>query len=422
MCGSLYTCKSLGYTIKTTANYKNNYKNNNKISGRILMEALETIAPRSRLLIVDDSAVIRKAVAKLLADEFDIVSAENGKKGWEKIQKDTDIQIVFTDINMPEMDGFELLKKIRISQDEGIRNLPVVVITSADDTEKIKEDVLEVGASDFITKPFSGVGLKARARAHASYQRASQVLQEQVNVDVVTGLLNKNGFLKQLESDLSMVARHEQELAVLKIELNDAEALFGQIGKTGIDNVLKLVSKVLLQAVREEDSLSRDGHATFLLSMPMAKPESVKDLAQRICKIISSVKLKQKGKNLQISISVGICTIEAGLAASPEDVLKKAQLAVKAAAKTGKGKVSLQTLKQKAKPGVKTKENTKEKAKQSVAVSIDKVLAHLEKGNEKEVIAQIDKILLQLAPLFNLLTDAQKVEIIASAYNEQHKK
>ncbi len=381
------------------------------------MEALDTIASRSRLLIVDDSSVIRKAVSKLLAEEFDIVVAEDGKKGWAEIQKDTGIQLVFTDINMPEMDGYGLLKKIRTSQDEGIRNLPVVVITSTEDTEKFKEDALEVGASDFISKPFSGADLKARARAHASYQRASQVLQKQANVDVVTGLLNSSGFQKQLESDLSMVARHEQELSVLKIELNDAEALFSQIGKTGIDNVLKLVSKVLMQAVRKEDSISRDGHATFLLSMPMAKPDSVKDLAQRICKIISAVKLKQKGTNIQISISVGICTIEAGFKADPEEVLKRVQHAVKAASKSGKGKVSITALKQKAG----SVEETGKKPASTTGISIDKVLDEIQKGNEKKVIAQTEKILLQLTPLFNLLTDEQKIELIANAYNMRKK-
>jgi len=152
--------------------------------------------------------------------------------------------------------------------------------------------------------------------------------------------------------------------------------------------------------------------------MPMAKPERVKDLAQRICKIVSAVKLKQKGQQIQISISAGICTVEPGLKVEVEEVLRKVQMSVRAAARSGQGRVSLASIKQK----TKSEERPKEKEKTIPSVSIDKVLALLDKGNEKEVVAQLDKILMQLTPLFNLLNDAQKVEIVASSYIEQHKK
>ena len=71
--------------------------------------------------------------------------------------------------------------------------------------------------------------------------------------------------------------------------LDRIEKLFEQIGKKGTDNVLQLISQVLLKAVRTEDSLSRWGHATFLLSMPTANPETVKELAERLCKTVSNI-------------------------------------------------------------------------------------------------------------------------------------
>ena len=83
-----------------------------------------------RILLVDDSKVMRKSAAKMLSDEFDVLTAEDGLDGLRQLEADNTIQIVFSDLSMPKLDGYGLLKKIRSAPDPGISGMPVIVVTA----------------------------------------------------------------------------------------------------------------------------------------------------------------------------------------------------------------------------------------------------------------------------------------------------
>ena len=155
---------------------------------------------QTRILLIDDSKVMRKSAVKMLGGEFDVVVAEDGQQGLDMINDDASIQVVFTDLNMPKMNGYQLLEAVRTSADEGIRNLPVIVVTGAENDDEAKEKALQQGATDFITKPFNSTDLKARAHAHATYQRNTRTLQEVASVDALTGLSNERSFKQHLEN------------------------------------------------------------------------------------------------------------------------------------------------------------------------------------------------------------------------------
>src|SRR5688572_19007606 len=158
---------------------------------------------KARLLVADDSKLMRKAAVKMLGDEFDIVLAEDGQQAWIQLESDPTIQVLFTDLNMPVCDGYELLGRVRDSGDVAISTLPVIVMTGAENDEDARMKALEAGATDFITKPFSGSDLLARARAHASHRQQTAKLESQSTIDALTGLCNKAGFLQRLHQDLA---------------------------------------------------------------------------------------------------------------------------------------------------------------------------------------------------------------------------
>jgi len=122
--------------------------------------------PKPRILAVDDSRVMRRAMSKVLGKEYDVVEAEHGEDAWTHLLNDPTIQVVFTDLSMPYLDGFGLLERMRDSDDPHLQALPVIIITGKDDDEETKQAALDKGASDFITKPFDSVQLQARAKAH----------------------------------------------------------------------------------------------------------------------------------------------------------------------------------------------------------------------------------------------------------------
>ncbi len=127
---------------------------------------------KQRLLIVDDSKVIRVTARKILQDHFETVEAVDGENAWEYLNNSEPFSLVVSDLTMPKLDGYGLLERIRSSHLPQIRDLPVIVITGSNDSESTKARATQAGATDFIGKPFDSVHLLARTQAHASAHTA----------------------------------------------------------------------------------------------------------------------------------------------------------------------------------------------------------------------------------------------------------
>lgn len=363
---------------------------------------------KPRLLLIDDSKMMRKSAQKMLGKDFDVVVAEDGVVGWQKIVSDTDIQVVFTDLNMPNMDGYQLIAKIRTDADEGIRHLPVIVVTGADNDEEAKENALQAGATDFIGKPFNSTDLRARALAHANYQRTTRALQATARVDALTQLGNLRFFTDQLSKDISFVVRHKEDLAVMLVEIDLFNDLFLRIGRGAADNVVKQIARVLERSVRKEDSVARVSLARFALSLPTAKAYGAVDLAKRICQVVAGFKATLRGEAVQISVSAGVYVPERGSRPDFDSVYEGAQRALRVALSQGSNQVYAIVPAEDAD----TDDDTTPATTLSV-LSVDKALLQLANGEHDAVQQKWPMLLNRLTPLFNSLTDAQKTELMA---------
>ncbi len=114
-----------------------------------------------QVLTVDDSATVRSVLRMTLEKEgYEIIEAENGKRALE-IFPDTGVDMVVTDLNMPEMDGIDLIKEVR--KKPGARFMPIIMLTTESQPEK-KQEGKKAGASGWITKPFKPEQLLAVVR------------------------------------------------------------------------------------------------------------------------------------------------------------------------------------------------------------------------------------------------------------------
>ncbi|MCR8921167.1 diguanylate cyclase [Dasania sp. GY-MA-18] len=358
---------------------------------------------KPKILFVDDSKLIRAAALKMFSENFDLQLAENGQEGWEMIQHDEQIQVVFTDLVMPELDGFELLNLVQTSSDERIRQLPVIVVTGADNSQDAKNKAYELGATDFLTKPFDAADINARAQAHLRYQEATQSLVETSIIDPLTDLLNYRGFEKQLAKDVSFSTRHNHELTVLNVEVDAFKNLFVRIGRSGAETIIKRIAAVLSQAVRKEDTVARTGLSSFYVSLPGADPDGSLLIAHRICMAVSNFKATLQGKALPITVSVGACIVAQGVHADPQLLINCASDAQKRAARRGLGQVHHIDLDQYRK---------KNRRSEAAGVSIDEAIGEILQGGEKDVMTQMDYLLDELEPLLKLLNDEQRQRII----------
>ncbi len=295
----------------------------------------------NQILIVDDSRVIRRAAVKILQKEFEVVEAEDGEEAWGMLQENPSISVVFSDLGMPNMDGFELLKAIRASDDAALAKMPVVIITGAEETDGTKEKVLELGATDFISKPFDSASLKSRAATHINYRNEVQSLEKQAAHDKLTGLLTEASFVEQGEQALAYARRHVAEMTVVRFDIDRFAEVFVKHGKAIAEQILCKVASFINEGKRTEDIAARLGVSRFALVLTCTDSEGAQTVINRICERVSRLKLKMGDEEFRIQFSTGSTTTaldntESGFT----ELLDHAEQALKSAIKQGGGKIS----------------------------------------------------------------------------------
>lgn len=255
------------------------------------------------ILVVDDSRLMRVAARKILKEHFRILEAEDGEVAWELLQRESGIAAVMSDLSMPNLDGLGLLDRIRSSDVPGISGLPVVIVTGAEDDTTAKEQALERGASDFITKPFDSVQLVARTRAQIRLQSTEQALEKQSGMDALTGLLNLGAFQDRGQKDMAFAMRHGTDLSLLRLEVRDFNQVFLRHGKAAAEQLLQDVAGVLKEHLRREDSAARLGMTQFGVLLPAGSPGGAHSLARRFAERITALEYGFGNASFNIGIA-----------------------------------------------------------------------------------------------------------------------
>jgi len=293
----------------------------------------------NQILVVDDSRVIRRAAVKILQKEFDVVEAEDGQAAWDELQKNPKISAVFSDLGMPNMDGFQLLKTIRSAGDEALAKIPVIIITGAEETDGTKEKVLALGATDFITKPFDSVSLKSRASAYINYRKEVQSLEKRVSLDKLTGLCVESSFKQQADQVVAYAKRHCTEVSVVYFDIDRFSEVFVKHGKGVAGQIIAKVASLINEGKRTEDIAARLGVSRFALLLPSSDLQGAEIVVSRICQRVSRLKLKLGSEEFKIQFSSGVTSTALDNEIEAEDLFKQAESALKIAIDDGGGKI-----------------------------------------------------------------------------------
>ena len=214
-----------------------------EIPGRSLAAPETLLQEKSRVLLVDDSKMNRMMLAEILGDRYHVLEAENGKECIEKLQEEAgNIALVLLDINMPVMDGFEVLKAMNANHT--IEDTPVIMISSEDSDAAIRRSY-ELGASDYVNRPFDARIVYRRVtntiKLYAKQRRLVQMVSDQIrarenNTDMLVGVLSH--IVEFRISDKYSISAEQQDLIPLASALHD-------IGKIGItDKILNKPGKL----------------------------------------------------------------------------------------------------------------------------------------------------------------------------------
>lgn len=362
-------------------------------------EAPTTALPK--VLVIDDSTLIRKAVVKVLGSEFSVIAAVDGREGLEILKKDRTIKLVITDLMMPNIDGYGVIKAIRGSKNEALKTLPIIVITGNSDPNTVKLQALDLGASDFLTKPFTSADLLARTRSFMQYQAEVKTLQKLVAREPVSGLITKKPFDIQLEKDISRVVRHREPLAVMLIELQDAKSLLDTLGDARGSSLIKMITGVLTKSVRKEDTLARLNTGVFAISLPSANTAGATELAHRIFNALNSIKIKNKGQIVPMSVVLGMCAIDKDCCPTIEPLYKNVKGALVAAKNKKTERIAIELIKK-----------TAPTAKALPPISIDELLQGIERGERQKAAKEMSRALKRLKPLLEMMSKEQKAQFL----------
>lgn len=286
----------------------------------------ESVA-KARILVVDDSKLMRKAAHKMLGDEFDVVTADDGEQAWTQLGDDTSIQVMFTDLNMPNVDGYDLLRRVRSSDNGSLAALPVIVVTGAENDEAARMRALDMGATDFITKPFTTVDLLARARAHVNNQRITRRLHAQATVDALTGLGNLSGFLERLQQDIAYARRHQKPLSVVRLEIVDFRRLFLYHGRAVADALVLQVARLVRARIRDEDTGGRVGLGGFALSLPGGEAAGIEGMIGRLRDdLLAQPPVDEEGLPIPVVLASAVLGADLGEATTAKSLLAQCEM------------------------------------------------------------------------------------------------
>jgi two-component system, cell cycle response regulator len=275
---------------------------------------------KKRVLVVDDSKFVRKTFATILRGSFDVREEADGEAAWSAIESDRSIVLVFTDLDMPKLNGLALLARMRASSDARVRELPAVVISGAEEPA-MKQRAREAGAHDFISK--SADATEVLTRLDNVLRMVGARRQAPAAADV-TGTLTSDYLLTESRKRLSYAARHGGDLAVMALRIDSHRELARTAGKSAADEVLARIARLIATQVRAEDSLARTAEATFTVVAPGTSAAQMQKLGERLAVQLGQAKLSYGGKPLKIVSRYGVASLGQDRAPAVEDLMRAA--------------------------------------------------------------------------------------------------
>jgi len=285
---------------------------------------------RPRVLIIDDSKFVRTTFRRILESSLEVREEADGEAGWQAIEGDPAVQLVFCDISMPRMDGFGVLRHIRGASDERIRQLPVIVI-SGDEDEATRKRVRDAGATDFISKNADATEVLSRIdnqlrliRAKADAQESRRAAEQSGTHDPLTGAHTLHYLLTEARKQYAYARRHASLLAVVSFRIDSHRQITADVGREVADQVLAKIAQAIQGVLRAEDSMGRSAEDAFTVILVGASAQQAAAIARRLRDQLVNAQINFKGRALKIQASIGLAALDIDGAASFEELIRLA--------------------------------------------------------------------------------------------------
>ena len=261
----------------------------------------------NRILVIDDSESIHKLIdARLRPDGLQVSGEIEPELGIARAISDSP-DLILLDIGLPGIDGFEVCR--RLQEHPATRHIPIIFLTGTTDIDS-KVRGLDMGAVDFVTKPFDQVELRARVRAALRTKRLQDMLEQQSFLDSLTGLWNRAYLDKRLEGELNVARRYGRPLCLVMADIDQFKRLNDTYGHLFGDVVLQGIAEGLRAYARRSDIVSRYGGEEFAILLTDTSAEAAKYVSERLRVSAESRNFDVKGEKVSVTASFGVVCSE----------------------------------------------------------------------------------------------------------------
>ena len=343
-----------------------------------------------RILIVDESRIVRATISKHVRDLYDYREESDGEAAWQVLVLDHSIALVICSLSLPVLDGNGLLDRVRASKLARLSQMPMLMI--AGDNDEAIERAKAHGASDFVNRGTGGAELLARIDTQLKLVQAQHQLKESLEQNVQnpeTGLFTRKYVELQAVQAMSHAMRHNSEVSAMVMSFDNIGALREEHGVDVAKQLQQRFISMLSSKIRKEDSLGHYAGSQLVVISPGTPAAACESFGNRLREAIRAANIAVHGQRLNLSVSVGVSNSPADAVVSAGALIELAGSRLKMAQQAGGNQV--------------ISCNPRADAVSSVVPALDQALALINEGQVAKVMPHLAELGLQVMPLLRLL-------------------
>ncbi len=264
-----------------------------------------------RILIAEDEPVSRRVLEMHLTKwGHEVVATQNGLQAWMRLQQPDAPKLAILDWMMPEMDGIEVIRRLRASENPSYAY--VLMLTAKGQKEDLVAG-LGSGADDYVTKPFDALELRARINTgirilglHDQLIAAREALREEATHDHLTKVWNRAGILDILRRECSRAQRAHGSVGLVMVDLDHFKLVNDTYGHLVGDKVLSEVARRMQASIRVYDSIGRFGGEEFVIVLPECEALDALRRAGRLQSTVSESPVSAGDASVPVTLSLGV--------------------------------------------------------------------------------------------------------------------